>query len=199
MKLVADAYKRGANGEIRATINILDDDDKMLYVDSVNLSKQSSRERFKDNFEEKFPKHRGKDIESQLLQLLREAKLEDDANQNNPAKKSQAEKLLQIVEDNQVELFHTPVKVAYARIPNEGHLEIHPCHGKIFKQWLSRKLYLSENIVPNSDAANSAITTLEGQAIFDGQTYELHNRVAYQDGNYYYDLSDPEWRVIKIK
>ena len=203
MRLVANGCKKDGRGELQATVTLLDDDNKTpLFEDSVNLSQHASRHRFGRTVLKDFPELEGKDIEGQLLQLLWNAKAQDtqEAGEIKEASSrvSQADKLVKLVEQNKVELFHTPTRVAYARVDVEGHAEIHRCRSQGFRQWLSRQLYLSERKTPNSDALNSAIITIEGKAVYEGRTHELHNRVAIYDGAIFYDLSDERWRAVKI-
>jgi len=205
MKLVASGYKwDGRQGNLQATVTLLAKDSTPLFEDSVSLSKQASRHRFAQTVLRKFSELKGKDIESQLLQLLWQAKDQQQEAEGEIAEKqassrvSQADKLVKLVEENHVELFHTPTRVAYARMTIGGHFEIHRCRSQGFKQWLSRQLYLSEGKTPNSDALNSAIITIEGKAVFDGKTQELHNRVAFYEGAIFYDLTDEKWRAIRI-
>lgn len=205
MKLVASGYKwDGQQGNLQATVTLLAEDSTPLFEDSVSLSKQASRHRFAQTLSRTFPELKGKDIESQLLQLLWQAKDQQKEGEEEihrkqaPSRVSQADRLVKLVEENHVELFHTPTGVAYARMAIEGHFEIHRCRSQGFKQWLSRQLYLSEGKTPNSDALNSTIITIEGKAVFDGKTHELHNRVAFHESAIFYDLADEKWRAIRI-
>lgn len=204
MRLVGEGYKWDGRGNLQATLTLLAEDGTQLFEDSVSLSKQASRHRFAQTVSKRFPELKGKDIESQLLQLLWQAKdqrqeaEEEIAEKQAPSRLSQADKLVKLVEKNDMELFHTPTGTAYARIAIEGHAEIYRCRSQGFKQWLSRQLYLTEEKTPNSDALNSAIIAIEGKAIFDGKEYELHNRLAFQQGAIWYDLADKAWRAVKI-
>lgn len=204
MRLVAEGYKWDGQGNLHATVTLLAEDSTPLFEDSVSLSKQASRHRFAQTVLKRFSELKGKDIESQLLQLLWQAKdqrqeaEEEIAEKQAPSRLSQADKLVKLVEKNDVELFHTPTGTVYARIAIEGHAEIHRCRSQGFKQWLGRQLYLTEEKTPNSDALNSAIIVIEGKGIFDGKEYGLHNRLAFQQGAIWYDLADEAWRAVKI-
>ncbi len=204
MKLVAEGYKWDGQRNLQATVTLLADDSTPLFEDSVSLSKQASRYRFAQMVLKRFSELKGKDIESQLLMLLWQAKdqqqedEEEIARKQAPSRVSQADKLVKLVKENQLELFRTSTGVAYVRMAIEGHFEIHRCRSQGFKQWLSRQLYLSEGKTPNSDALNSAIINIEGKAVFDGKTHELHNRVAFHEGAVFYDLADDRWRAVRI-
>ncbi len=203
-KLVAKRCRWNGRAELQTTVTLLDKSESPLFEDSVNLSKQSSRYRFAQTLQKRFPNLKGKDIESQLLKLLwqtesqQEEAEEEAAAKEVPGRESQADKLVRLVEENRLKLFHTPTETAYARIPVEGHAKIYRCRSQTFKQWLSRQLYLTEGKTPNSDALNSAIITIEGKAIFDGEEYQLHNRVTFHEEAIWYDLADDAWRAVKI-
>jgi hypothetical protein len=204
VKLTLSKYRFDSHGNLQAAVTLLADDETPLFEDFINLSKQSSRYRFAQSISKRFPELKGKDIESQLLQLLWKAQDEHDEVEMGETKGqasgrvSQADKLVKLVEENRVELFHTQTGTAYARMTIEGHFEIHRCRSHGFRQWLSRQLYLTEGKTPNSDALNSAIICLEGKAIFDGETHELHNRVAFHEGAAFYDLADENWRSVRV-
>jgi len=130
MKLVAEGYKWDGHRNLQATITLLTEDGTPLFEDSVSLSKQASRHRFAQTVLKRFPELKGKDIESQLLQLLWQAKdqqqeAEEEIAEQAQSRVSQADKLVKLVEGNHVELFHTQTGTAYARIAIKGHAEIH--------------------------------------------------------------------------
>jgi hypothetical protein len=203
VKLTASGYKWDGRGDLHAIIVLLaDDEETPLYQDSINLSKSASRHRLAHALLKRFPQLKGKDIEGQLLYLLWQAKSQQQEAEEAPAERlireSQADKLVALVESHHLQLFHTPTRIAYARIPIVGHMESHRCRSQGFKQWLSHELYRTEGKIPNSDSLNSAIITIEAMAIFDGTEYELHNRVAFHDGAIWYDLADDAWRAVRI-
>lgn len=87
MKLAASGYRwDGQQGNLQATVTLLAEDSTPFFEDSVNLSKQASRHRFAETVLKGFPELKGKDIESQLLQLLWQAK-----NQQQKAEEEVAE------------------------------------------------------------------------------------------------------------
>jgi len=132
----------------------------------------------------------------------REAELEKTRVANSlygGGKKSAGDRLVGIVE-NQVglTLFHNELKDPYVQMPIAGHKEIWSCKSKMFKRWLAKIFRETYQKTPANDAINTAITVLEGKASFDGPEHVLHNRIAWHDGAIWYDLADPEWRVLKI-
>jgi len=119
--------------------------------------------------------------------------------QGRQAGGSQANQLLKIIErDKDIILFHDELREPYVNLLINGHKEIWRCRSKQFKRWASRSFWESQKKAINSDALNTALTVLEGKACFDGDQYELHNRVAWLDNALYYDLSDKKWSAVKI-
>jgi len=113
-------------------------------------------------------------------------------------RKSQADKLVQLIATGNVELFYDQYHNAYAAIDFGNHREIHSLKSRAFKRWLTRLLWVSEGKAPNSEAVNSALNVLEAKATFEGELRKLHNRVAWHDDAIYYDLTDRNWRAVKI-
>lgn len=199
LELVNHSYKN--NGSCEAVIRLVDDDDKPIFLDTVNLTRERSRSSFEKALKERFPTEtRGKDIASKLLELSWSIKPPESENDDDiePQKDSQADKLMRLVAHRRFEFFHTPTDIAYARIPQGEHFEIHKCRSQSFKQVLSYLMWEEEHKTPNSDALNAATNTIEGKAIHEGSCHELFNRVAWLADDIWYDLSDPQYRAIKI-
>ena len=112
--------------------------------------------------------------------------------------KSQADKLIELVEQNHVELFTDRVRDAWARLEVSGHHEIHRCRSKDFRRFLGHLFWQAYQKAPNSNALVSALNVIESKARFEGEKHELHNRVAFHDRAIWYDLADDEWRAVRI-
>lgn len=104
--------------------------------------------------------------------------------------KSQAEMLIEIASG--YKLFHDDVKEGYAYTDNVA-VKI---RGSQFKQNLSKILWESKGIAPNSDSLNQALNVIEAQAVHDGDCIKLSNRVAEHEGDFYYDLCNG--RAVRI-
>ncbi len=111
-------------------------------------------------------------------------------------KKSQSSVLVELIEDAQ--LFHTSEGDTYATIPIKHHLETWALKSRGFRDWLSKRFYESEGSIPNAQALQDALNTLQGIARHDGQEIETHIRLAEKDGCIWLDLCDEEWRAVKI-
>lgn len=128
-----------------------------------------------------------------VLGLLDAAKTAD-SQKEKP--KSQASVLVEVAQD--ADLFHTSDGDTYATIPINGHRETWALKSRGFRDWLSKRFYESEGSIPNSQATQDALNTLQGIARHDGPEFEVHTRLAEKDGNIWLDLCDEEWRVVKI-
>jgi hypothetical protein len=67
-----------------------------------------------------------------------------------------------------------------------------------FRDWLSKQFYEAEGSIPNAQALQDALNTLQGIARYDGHEIEIHTRLAAKDGCIWLDLCDEEWRVMRI-
>ncbi|MBI4232434.1 bifunctional DNA primase/polymerase [Candidatus Peregrinibacteria bacterium] len=108
--------------------------------------------------------------------------------------------LLDIVEEKKVEFFHDDMLESYAVIPNRGHNEVVLCSSKAFTMWLSHEYWKKTHLGISATPVKTAITTLEGRALFEGLEIPLNNRV-YLDNEkkiIWYDLCDSGWRAVRI-
>lgn len=110
--------------------------------------------------------------------------------------KSQSSVLIELAED--VELFHTGEGDTYATISIDTHRETWPLRSRGFRDWLSKHYYETEGSIPNSQALQDALNTLQGIARHNGPKHETHIRLASAEGCIWLDLCDEEWRVVQI-
>ena len=112
--------------------------------------------------------------------------------------KTQATQLVELAHAARIELFHTPHDEAYATVPVSRHRETLRLNKTPMRRWLSRLYYTAKRATPSNQALLDAIGTLEGEALYDGATYQVHVRVAEHDGAIWLDLGDDQWRVVRI-
>jgi len=118
-------------------------------------------------------------------------------NQNeNSQNKSRSDKLIELVLNDDIELFHDTDKSGYAQIKRNGHFEYYKIRGKDFKLWLSGTYWDKYNKTANANSLSETLNVIEAKAIFDGQEHKLHNRVAKGDVGIMYDLGN--WKSILI-
>ncbi len=128
-----------------------------------------------------------------VLSLIEAAKPQTE---EKPARKTQATTLVELASD--AKLFRTPEGDAYATVNVSGHLETWLIRLRGFQDWLRRRFYESEGSAPSAQSLQEALDVLQGRAQFDGETREVHTRVAEHDGAIYLDLCDERWRVVRV-
>ena len=114
-------------------------------------------------------------------------------------KNTQAEILLKIVEEKEnVILFHDDRNDTYISLKVGDHNEIMTLKSKAVRRWLTKEFWVARKKAVKADAVKGAIAVLDGRACFDGPEYKLQNRIAWKDGDLWYDLANKKWQAIKI-
>jgi hypothetical protein len=111
---------------------------------------------------------------------------------------SQAKKILSLVGESDIELFHDSEPRPYVTFTVGSHRETHALESRRIRRWLAYEYYRKHRSAPNPEAVNMARLTLEGRALFEGPQHEVHLRVARDRGGIVIDLCDNEWRVVRI-
>ena len=104
--------------------------------------------------------------------------------------------LILYVKNNGVTLFHDVEGKPYAVIPQNDIQRIVPIRARAFRQWLTQQYYNDTGKAAGSEAISSALNVVEAMACFDGNEYELNNRICWHDNAIWYDVGD--WRAVKI-
>ncbi len=110
--------------------------------------------------------------------------------------KSQAARLVEYAKD--VHLFHSPEGQPYASVRVESQRYSWPLRSRTFREWLVRRMYECEGVVPKTAAVDDALTLLAAVAQFDGPEHAVSVRVAAHDGAVYLDLGDTSWQAVRI-
>ncbi len=113
-------------------------------------------------------------------------------------KKSQADRLIELLTDENSVLFHDQFKDPHAQILVGDHWETWRIKSKFFKRWLCEKLWESEGKAPHANALASAINILESKAYFKGSQFRLENRIAWHEEAIWYDLANEQWEAVRI-
>ena len=121
---------------------------------------------------------------------------EPEASDSKAERPSQAEVLIRLAVGNQ--LFHDPLKTAYASIKIGDAESTFPIRSAAFKGWLRRQFYQATGRAPNAQALTDALGVLEARALYDGPTLPVFTRVAESDGRIYLDLGDDTWKAVEI-
>src|SRR5271155_4711655 len=111
---------------------------------------------------------------------------------------SAADRLIGLVLDSGIELFHDPDQHGWASIRVDGHFENRPVRSRPFQLFLLRTYYQETGKSPGAQAIRAALDLLEAKALFDGEEALINLRVADHRGKLYLDLCDRAWRAVEI-
>jgi hypothetical protein len=111
---------------------------------------------------------------------------------------SPSEILVRLASERGMVFFKDQYKVPHVLIPINGHKEILRVETGTFRRYLARLYYDSESKIIGSESVKNAIQILQAIAEHDGTTYPLSLRVAWHDGNIYYDMTNDKWQCVKI-
>jgi len=109
--------------------------------------------------------------------------------------KSQATRVVELLEAGGVTLFHDPEGDAYAHLPGGA---TWPLRSRPFKTYLSKVIYCAEASAVGGQALEDAMRLLEAKGLHDGEEMQVPVRVAHHQGAVYLDLGDPTWRAIEV-
>jgi hypothetical protein len=113
-----------------------------------------------------------------------------------PVKKTAGDTLLEIART--ATYFHTADKIAHADIWIDGNRHTYPVRSKGFRLWLSGEYFNRSGKGIGSQTLQDTLGTLEAIAVFQGETREVHLRVAEHQGKIYLDLGTPDWKAVEI-
>ena len=116
----------------------------------------------------------------------------------DPEWQSKADRLIGLALDAGLELFHDPDQQGWASVRVETHWENYPIRARAFQLFLLRIYYLETGESPGAQAIRAAAELFEARALFDGEEYPVHLRVAKHGGRLYLDLCDRAWRAVEI-
>ncbi len=121
--------------------------------------------------------------------------MEESEKTKGQAKKTQAIKIVNSVEQEGVKLFHDEYNEPYMSLYGDGR-KILSIRSKSFKSWLAYLAWEKMGKAINSATLQSSIQILEGKACYKGSLHQLYVRVARQEGTIFYDLGDGS--VVKV-
>jgi len=114
-------------------------------------------------------------------------------------RKSVSEELVEIAMGEIELLFVDQFKVPYCSFRTEDTRQVWPVKSKAFKRWICGLLWEKEKRAVYSEALTSALNVLEAQAIYGSKKQvRLWNRVAWHNGDIYYDLTNEKWQAVRI-
>ncbi|MGD1836628.1 MAG: bifunctional DNA primase/polymerase [Nitrososphaeraceae archaeon] len=107
--------------------------------------------------------------------------------------------LVILVRQNCDELFVDQLNKPHVAIKIKDHAENLPLDSYRFKNWLFALIYKETGNLSSSDMVENIIRVLKSEAEFSENTKTLELRVAKTDDyTFYYDLTDRDWKVVKI-
>jgi len=109
-----------------------------------------------------------------------------------------ADRLIGLVLETGIELFHDPDQHGWACVRVDGHWQNHPIRSRPFQLFLLRTYYRETGNSPGAQAIRAAQELFEAKALFDGEESPINLRVANHRGKLYLDLCDRAWRAVEI-
>src|ERR1700735_2000632 len=88
-----------------------------------------------------------------------------------------ADRLIGLVHESGIELFHDPDQHGWASILVGGHWENHPVRSRPFQLFLLRTYYRETGNSPGAQAIRAALELFEAKALFDGEESPINLRV----------------------
>jgi hypothetical protein len=86
----------------------------------------------------------------------------------------------------------------YATVTVDDHEEVLPIRSRAFRNWLGKVFFRHSKRAASGEAFSSAVTTLEGFALYESVEMSVFVRVAEHAGRIYFDPADEKWRVIEV-
>lgn len=114
-------------------------------------------------------------------------------------KETQAEIIINLVEEANVVFFSNQYNEPCLGIPVENHTEVYSLESKELNSWLCKLYHEATGHIAKSEAIKQAVKLLEAQILFnEKRKINLSTRIAEQDGAFWYDLTNSSWQVIKV-
>jgi len=186
--LTIDCTPTGRSGKATVTARL---DGRAVAVDTIDLSKPDARAAFARQVCDGRPGIDLATVEGELLEIAADA-----AGGGDGDGESQASRLVRLADD--CELWHDARGKPWASLRPGEHVEHWPVRSRTVKRHLARRFFAEVGKAPCSQAVQDALTVIEGKALFEGEQYDTHVRVAGHGGKLYIDLANPDWQVIEV-
>jgi hypothetical protein len=112
---------------------------------------------------------------------------------------SQSDLLLKIIDEQKdIVLFHDERRNPYVQIGIGSHTEIWPCDGEEMKSWLTYEFWKKYKKGSGAEALTTVLGIIAGRARFEGNKHLLGNRMAWKDGELWYDLANENWQAVRV-
>jgi hypothetical protein len=182
------------------------------YIDSVSLTKASSRNEYAKRAHEEcgisrqalkkalnaLASKRHEEV-SAAAQAGEETGPEDGRRELSEELKgflADVDLLVHHAED--AELFHTPDGKPHATFQVDTHEETWPVESRRFELYLRKRYFEDKGGAPKAQAVKDAVETISARAMFGGPEKPVFLRIAGHDGAVYVDLCDDAWEAVEI-
>ena len=99
---------------------------------------------------------------------------------------------------SQCEFVHDAQREPYAVFETAEARQVHGVQSSGFSDYLSHSYYTQHDRAPSDQALRTALSTLRGQALFQGATHEVFTRTAKTKAGYWLDLCNDAWECVLI-
>jgi hypothetical protein len=117
---------------------------------------------------------------------------------NKEPQKSSNETLMEIAIENTKKLFRDQYGEGFAYAFVKDHCEVISLSGSKFRKFLSNMYYATQGKVLNPETLNNVVNTLQANAELGDTQHSLFLRVAWHEGDLYYDLTNEKHQCIWI-
>lgn len=99
---------------------------------------------------------------------------------------------------SQCEFMHDAQREPYAVFQVGGARQVYGVQSSGFSDYLSHAYYSQYDRAPTDQSLKVALTTLRGQAQFDGEVCEVFTRIAKNENGYWLDLCNAAWQCVQV-
>lgn len=115
-----------------------------------------------------------------------------------PASKPKQADLLIAIATGKSALWQDPSGREYSSLTAGAHTENHRVRSRGYRKWIISQYYNRHKSAPSSQAMEEALRVIEAIASNEGETHDVHIRVAGHGDCVYIDRCDPAWSAIEI-
>lgn len=108
------------------------------------------------------------------------------------------EKIVNIADKKNIELFFDQKEEPHALIPVKNHTEVCRVGDGKLRHWFAREYFNETRQMFSADAWTQARDYFKGVALFEGEERRMFTRCAWVDGVLYYDLNDENKRIVRV-
>jgi hypothetical protein len=120
------------------------------------------------------------------------------AKNNDDGRTSAAKKAMELANDLQMFLFHTPDGDPFASVPIDQHRETFSLVDSGFEKFFTANYYKRERSILRKKDFADVQSAVIGRAQFDGPEMQVYVRLAKHEDDIYLDLANERWEVVKI-